>query len=110
MTFAELQTKASEIGINGEITTDNNGQIVIYTGLVELEDGELGEFDADADYDTEVIIEDDNGVKWIWDKYDERVYIPGDAELSEGNGYLAHSEKMARQVLFDGGYISEIQQ
>jgi hypothetical protein len=108
MTFAELRKRASEIGIDGEITTDNNGQIVIYTGLVELEDGELGEFDDDADYEiTQVVINDDNGVSWIWDKDEETVYIPGATESSEGNGYFANSEKMARQVLIDGGYISE---
>lgn len=50
MTLEELEEALEEILTAGfEIETDNNGQIVIYTGLCQNEDGDLVEFDGEED-------------------------------------------------------------
>lgn len=55
MTFEELEEALQEVlGTGYQIDTDNHGQIIIYTGLCEDDDGELVEFesdDEDEDFD-----------------------------------------------------------
>lgn len=52
MTLEELEESLQEILPKGfQIDTDSNGQIVIYTGLTETDDGDLIEFESDDDDD-----------------------------------------------------------
>jgi hypothetical protein len=53
MTFEELEEALQEIlGGGYQIDKDNHGQIIIYTGLCEEDDGgELVEFESDDDED-----------------------------------------------------------
>jgi hypothetical protein len=55
MTLEDLQEALEEFFPNGfELSTDDEGQIIIYTGLMEDEDGDLVEFESsDEDYDDE---------------------------------------------------------
>ena len=54
MTLEELEEALEEILTNGfEIDVDSNGQIVIYTGLCQNEDGDLVEFEGDEDDEDE---------------------------------------------------------
>ncbi len=57
MTYEELEEALQDILGNGfQIDKDNHGQIIIYTGLCEEDDGELVEFesdDEDEDFDPE---------------------------------------------------------
>ena len=65
MNIEELEEALEELfpDRNWSIETDSHGQIVIYTGLKEEEDGELVLFDAeedeDFDPDTESLEDDD---------------------------------------------------
>jgi hypothetical protein len=52
MTLEELEEALEEIFPNGfEISTDDNGQLIIYTHLTQDDDGELMEFEGDEDED-----------------------------------------------------------
>lgn len=52
MTYEELEEALQDILGNGyQIDKDNHGQIIIYTGLREEDDGELVEFESDDDDD-----------------------------------------------------------
>ena len=54
MTLEDLEEALEEVLPHGfEVDVDNNGQIVIYTGLTQDEDGELVEFEGDEDEDDE---------------------------------------------------------
>lgn len=54
MTLEELEEALEEILTSGfEIDVDNKGQIVIYTGLCQNEDGELVEYDGDDEDEDE---------------------------------------------------------
>lgn len=54
MTLEDLEEALEEVLPHGfEVDVDNNGQIVIYTGLTQDEDGELVEFEGDEDDDDE---------------------------------------------------------
>jgi hypothetical protein len=64
MNLEELEEALTEIMPGFEIGTDNNGQIVIYTGMTEDEDGELLPMDEDGgdsafDDETEQLEDDD---------------------------------------------------
>jgi hypothetical protein len=50
MNLEELEEALEEIFPNGfQIETDNHGQIIIYTGLSQDEDGELVDFEEDEE-------------------------------------------------------------
>lgn len=52
MSLEDLEEALEEIFPNGfEIDFDDDGQIVIYTGLMQDDDGEIVEFDPDEDED-----------------------------------------------------------
>jgi hypothetical protein len=52
MTYEELEEALQDILGNGyQIDKDNHGQIIIYTGLCEDDDGDLIEFESDDDDD-----------------------------------------------------------
>jgi hypothetical protein len=54
MTLEDLEEALEELFPNGfELTTDDDGQIVILTGLMQDEDGELVEFESDDDEEEE---------------------------------------------------------
>lgn len=54
MTLEDLEEALEEVLTNGfEIDVDSNGQIIIFTGLMQDEDGELVEFEGDDDDDEE---------------------------------------------------------
>lgn len=54
MNLEDLEEALEEIFPNGfEIDTDEDGQIVICTGLMQDEDGDLVEFDPDEDDDVD---------------------------------------------------------
>ena len=54
MTLEDLEEALEDILPNGfEIDMDDNGQLIIYTGLTQDEDGELVEFEGDEDEDDE---------------------------------------------------------
>lgn len=54
MTLEDLEEALEEVLPHGfEVDVDNNGQIVIYTGLTQDEDGELVEFEGDEDDEDE---------------------------------------------------------
>jgi hypothetical protein len=56
----ELEEELSNILPRGfTIETDNNGQLVIYTGLSSDEDGELMEFEDDEDEDESFDVDDE---------------------------------------------------
>jgi hypothetical protein len=60
MTLEDLEEALEELFPNGfEIDTDSEGQIIIYTNLMEDEDGELVEFEEPDDEDTEYDDEDE---------------------------------------------------
>jgi hypothetical protein len=59
MNLEDLEEALEDLFPNGfEISTDDEGQIVIYTGLMEDEDGDLVEFESSDDDDYE---EDEEG-------------------------------------------------
>lgn len=54
MNIEELEEALEDVLPNGfQIETDNHGQIIIYTGLMQDDDGELIDFVADDDEDEE---------------------------------------------------------
>lgn len=54
MNYEELEEALDELFPGGfSIETDNHGQLVIYTGLVEDEDGELVPSDLEEDEDVD---------------------------------------------------------
>lgn len=56
MTLEDLEEALEEILPHGfEVDTDKNGQIVIYTGLTQDDEGDLVEFEDDDDDDKEEI-------------------------------------------------------
>ena len=60
MTLEDLEEALEELFPNGfEIDTDSEGQVIIYTNLMEDEDGELVEFEEPDDEDTEYDDEDE---------------------------------------------------
>ena len=64
MNYEELEEALDELFPNGfSIETDNHGQLVIYTGLIESEEGELVpadlEEDEDVDPDLDPLEDDD---------------------------------------------------
>lgn len=66
MNLEELEEALEEVLPNGfQIETDNHGQIIIYTGLRQDDDGELVDFEAeeedpDFDPDFEPLEEEDD--------------------------------------------------
>ncbi len=66
MNIDELEEELANIlPVGFQIETDNHGQLIIYTGLTQDEDGELSDFepdeeeDSDFDPDFEPLEEDD---------------------------------------------------
>ena len=54
MNLEELEEALEEVFPNGfQIETDNHGQIIIYTGLRQDDDGELVDFEGDEDEDVD---------------------------------------------------------
>ena len=49
MTIKELERRIGEIIPSAAFETDNEGQVLIYTGLIESEDGQLLPFDPASD-------------------------------------------------------------
>ena len=49
MTLEELEEALEEILPSYQIETDNEGQIIIYSGLTESDDGELVPFDEEEE-------------------------------------------------------------
>ena len=69
MNLEDLEEALEDLFPNGfEISTDDEGQIVIYTGLMEDEDGDLVEFESSDDDDYE---EDEEGDEEDDDEDDE---------------------------------------
>ena len=58
MTLEELEEALEELLPSYQIETDNDGQIIIYTGLTESDDGELVPFDEDEDEEGELDFEE----------------------------------------------------
>ena len=70
MTLEDLEEALEEVLPHGfEVDVDNNGQIVIYTGLTQDEDGELVEFEGDDEDDEED--EEDSEFEPLEDEDDE---------------------------------------
>ena len=60
-TIEELEEALEELFPGGcIIETDNHGQLIVYTGLVEDEDGELSPFDPDDNEDYEELPEEED--------------------------------------------------
>jgi hypothetical protein len=60
MTLEELEEALEEILPHGfEISTDDNGQLIIYTHLTQDDDGELMEFEGDDEDDDDDEEDDD---------------------------------------------------
>lgn len=54
MTLEDLEEALEEVLPNGfEIDVDSNGQIIIFTGLMQDEDGDIVEFDGDDEEEPE---------------------------------------------------------
>lgn len=71
MTLEELEEALEEIFPNGfEIDVDDNGQLVIYTGLSQNDDGELVEFNSEEYEDDDEELEDDEDMESL-DEDDE---------------------------------------
>ena len=52
MNIEELEEALDEVFSGGfSIETDNHGQLIVYTGLTQEEDGELVPFDSEEDED-----------------------------------------------------------
>jgi hypothetical protein len=65
MNYEELEEALDELFPGGfSIETDNHGQLIVYTGLSQEDDGELkpvdSEEDEDVDPDFEPLVEDDD--------------------------------------------------
>lgn len=59
MTLEELEEALEEVFPRGfQIETDNDGQIVIHTGLTESDDGDLVPFDEEVDEEGELDFDD----------------------------------------------------
>jgi RNA polymerase primary sigma factor len=61
MTLEDLEEALEELLPNGfEIDVDNNGQLIIYTGLTQDDDGDLVEYEGDdEDLDDEDLDDED---------------------------------------------------
>lgn len=71
MTLEDLEEALEEVLPHGfEVDIDNNGQIVIYTGLTQDEDGELVEFEGDDDEEDDEE-EEDSDFEPLEDEDDE---------------------------------------
>jgi hypothetical protein len=60
MTLEDLEEALEDVFPNGfQLTTDDDGQIVILTGLMQDEDGDLVEYESDDEEDEEDEEEDE---------------------------------------------------
>lgn len=72
MTFDELEELISEVlTSNFTITTDKRGQVIIQTGLIQDEDGELSDMDDDDDDDDDLEYGDDDEDFESYEELDE---------------------------------------
>lgn len=72
ITLEDLEEALEELLPNGfEIDVDNNGQIIIYTGLAQDEDGDLIEYEGDEDEDEEDSDEEDPDFEQLDEEEDD---------------------------------------